>query len=287
MEGTTTVSAKPLSRFQKWKTVLQPPQGTSLIWWMIDLQRQWWKQVFAFFAFIIMFRLLGFTAQQSLVMVVSMFLHELGHAIAFYRNDIKFVLLYLFPLGAVAAPSTKEENARSDQLSWYLLSILLLAGPAVNIGLMLVGKVLVLTSPSTDVQALGHDVIYINGLLAFMNLIPVWKLDAGQFFKLIYSSLNERHDRFLTIAFTLATAVIIGAVLISAGMQSLLHLLRGVLLNLALVSFGVVFVMSTWYGQGKDNPDHATSPLRLTKNQLIVTMTIFFVLIFTGLWVIR
>src|SRR5688572_15877932 len=87
------------------------PEGQTLVWWMIENQRGTIKQIIAFIAFILLFRFAFNSWSLSIAMVLSMFLHECGHAVVFFLSGIRFVVLYLFPLGAVAAPVDKEEDA--------------------------------------------------------------------------------------------------------------------------------------------------------------------------------
>lgn len=269
--------------FRRIMANFRPAEGQSLIWWLVEKQNVWWKQVFAFFGFIIMFRLFSFTPQQALIMVVCMYLHERGHAHCFRANGIDHYTLFIFPLGAAAIPANQAENERSDQLPWYLLGVLLLAGPAVNVALMVIGRLTVNFGVIDSLISVGNDLIYINGLLAFMNLIPIWKVDGGQLFKLIYSSLSERHDRVLTLSLTISAAVISVYLLGSFGWYSLNHLLVGYFTNWSVITFAVIFVMCAWYTQGKDDPLHAKSPQRMTRIQLGVIFTAFFGLVVIGM----
>src|SRR5687767_13685079 len=88
---------------------LKPAEGQSLIWKLIALQRPWPVQILAFIGFLLAFLFVfRWTLSMSVAMIISMFLHECGHAFVFWLAKIRFIILYLFPPGAVAAPIDKE-----------------------------------------------------------------------------------------------------------------------------------------------------------------------------------
>lgn len=260
-------------------------QGQDLVWWLIETQRAWWKQMIAFCLFLGMFSLFGFTPNQSLIMVVSMFLHELGHALAFKAFGIKYILLYIFPLGAVAAPKSKEENQRSDELPWAKLAVLLLAGPAVNVTLMIVGEVAT-QSGGDAIRQFTQDVVYINSLLLLLNVIPIWTLDAGQLFKLVYSSLAEKYDRWLSWLMTAAIIVPVLFTLFKVGAFDMGYSVGQLINHFKWIAFGLVFVACTWIMQRKDNPDHANSHQRMTSMQIMGSLAAYFVIVTLGLWLV-
>ncbi len=271
---------------QPWWQRLRPPAGQSLVWWMIDLQRGTLRQVVAFIAFLLAFRFLfQWSWSLSIAMLVSMFLHECGHAAVFAWAKIRFVILYLFPLGAVAAPMDKEENARSDQLHWNTLGWLLQAGPAVNVVLIL--GFLALQSVFTNPTALqfASDMVYVNGLLAAMNLVPVWTLDAGQLFKLIYSSLEEHEDNWLTGLLLGGTGILLLIVLRIPGMLSWAAVLVNTITRLGWVVFLGIFAVGVLNKQGRDDPLHAYSHQAMNNGQVIAQLVIYGVQVAITLWV--
>ncbi len=268
-----------------WKRVQSLPKGQDLIWWLIEKQRAVWKQIIAFILFVVLFRVTTFTFLQAIIMVISMYLHELGHASIFYLTKIKFVLLYIFPLGAVAAPSTREENEKSDKLPWWQLGVLLLAGPLVNLILMFVGRLLTWTDTEL-LKQLGSDLVFINSLLLFMNIIPIWHLDAGQFFKLIYSSMIEKHDRLLSSVFTFFILGVTVFTLFKIGSFDMTYTVGQLIHNFNWIVFGLVFVICSWYTQGKDDPSHSQSDQRMTFQQSIPLLAGYFFIVVSALMVL-
>ena len=220
---------------------IKPADGQSLVWRLIALQRPWPVQILAFLAFVLAFRFIfDWSWSLSLAMIISMFLHECGHAFVFWWAKIRFVILYLFPLGAVAAPIDQAENVRSDQLHWWTIAWLLQAGPAVNVALMVL-FVALQSFTTGDAFQFARDMVYVNGLLAVMNLIPVWTLDAGQLFRVIYSSLEEHEDNWLT-GFMLSTVLLLLLAIVGVpGLVTWAYLIGNTLGHFGWVAFLVVF----------------------------------------------
>lgn len=283
---TTTTAAKPARRFRL-------PEGQSLIWWLIDMQRGVIRQMLAFIGFVLVFHFLfQWSWSLSLAMILSMFLHECGHALVFVLARIRVVILFLFPLGAVAAPADQEENRRSDRLHWNTISWLLNAGPMVNVGLIILFLLLQPVLPmlfsgetATTLAQFARDMVYVNGLLAAMNLVPVWTLDAGQLFKVIYSSLHEHYDRLLTgVSLTTALAVLL-VILRLPGFVNLSVILGNLLARFGWVVFLFVFAIGMVNKSQADDPDHAHSDQAMSNGQVIVHLVVYTVMVAITLWV--
>lgn len=231
-------------------------------------QSDWYKQIIALVLFILLFQWSFQSMSMALALIVSMYLHELAHAQVFERNGIKAFIGLVFPLGAIAMPTTEEEDRRSDQLPWYTIGWLTLVGPMANVGLMLIGAAIEqFESPFTQ---FGHDMVYINGILAISNLLPVWKLDAGQLFHVIFSSLSEKYDKMLS--WILSLLVILGTAMVMFNNVTFtqVELLVRALLHVHWLVIFVVIVCGIWYAQGHDNHEHANSPQRMTWKQALV-----------------
>lgn len=266
------------------EATLKPAEGQSLVWRLINLQRPWYIQVLAFIAFVLSFRFIfNWTWSLTLAMIISMFLHECGHAFVFWLAKIRFLILYLFPLGAVAAPVDKAEDARSDQLHWWTIAWLLQAGPAVNVALMLVFTFLQ-PALTGDIFTFARDMVYVNGLLAAMNLIPVWTLDAGQLFRVIYSSLEEHEDNWLT-GFMLSTVfLVLVAIGIGSGLISWEVILANTLIHFGWVVFLLIFALAILNKQGRDDPLHAFSTQAMNNTQVLIQVAFYVVLVGITLW---
>ena len=131
-------------------TFARRPKGQDQIWWLISMENKSWIQDLAPFAF-----LAGFTAifsltyqnfaqslSMALALVIQMYCHEQGHALVFRHSKIACKVWWLLPLGAVAAPFNREEDARSDRLPWLTIACLTQAGITVNVLLTILGVIL-------------------------------------------------------------------------------------------------------------------------------------------------
>lgn len=268
--------------------VLRPPEGQSLVWWLIAMQRGALKQIAAFTAFLLSFRFLfSWSWSMAFAMVISMFLHECGHAFVFAWAKIRFVILYLFPLGAVAAPIDKKEDERSDQLHWNTIGWLLQAGPAVNVALILLFLVLPRLIGAADAVFLqfSRDMVYVNGLLASMNLIPVWTLDAGQLFKVIYNSLEETEDNLLTGVLLGSVVALLLVIIGIPGALSWAVILVNTIGRFGWLVFLVVFTIGILNKQGRDNPLHAYSKQAMNNRQVLAQLVVYGLLVGITLWV--
>ncbi|MBX2801973.1 MAG: site-2 protease family protein [Myxococcales bacterium] len=109
----------------------------------------------------------GLIAASSLV--ISVVLHEYGHALAARRYGIATHHITLYPFGGVAAIENIPEDPDQE-------TVIALAGPAVNFALAAIGGWLWLAS--------GHPVFWafvlMNLLMGAFNLIPAFPMDGGR-----------------------------------------------------------------------------------------------------------
>jgi Zn-dependent protease/predicted transcriptional regulator len=145
----------------------------------------------------------GHSAEQilwSLVFILSIFftvfLHELGHALAAKRYKIKTKDITLLPIGGLARLESIPEKPKEEL-------VVALAGPAVNIGLaMLTG--LFITLPDTEnltlqltsgVNSSNFFLTFfiVNIWLALFNLIPAFPMDGGRVLRAVLSMYMKRN----------------------------------------------------------------------------------------------
>lgn len=252
----------------------------SIVYWLVEKQRSYIVQFIALVAFFVLFYFLLGSVEGSIALILGMFLHELGHYSVFVYNKIKTLILFIFPLGAMAVPENEEENKRSDQLPWWNIATLLQAGVTVNVMLMVLG---VAMTHLGIWPALGSQLVSINGALAIFNLIPVWIIDGGQLFKVIYASLNERHDKmFSSLGILISVAILVGILAspISAGLLPTLAMLWK---NSALVIFILMFVFGLQIKHKTDNPEHCLSPKAMSGKQVVFQLVWYFSLVVLSL----
>ncbi len=267
-----------------WRKLLHYPPGTQFIWWLIGWQKSWWMQIFAISAFTVMLFLSFRSWSLAVALLVSMYLHEAGHAIVFMVAGIKCMIKVLFPLGAVAAPINKEEDERSDRLPWNTTSWLMQAGPAVNVILLLVGFWIKNMSDPIVVQ-FGRDLVLINGVLAISNLLPIGKLDAGQLYRQIFSSLDEQTDRFVAILVTILVGFLMFALFLSPLSQGWWIFMGSLIQFAAWWIFPLLMAAGVWHQQAKDNPVYATSAQRMNKTQVSIQIVFYVGMAITTLWI--
>lgn len=132
---------------------------------------------------------------QILILVLVLFIHEMGHFLAmkiFGYNDLKVFFVPLF--GAFASGRKKEISQRQR-------AIILLAGPVPGI---LIGTGLFLSGMTVEnpvVMKLANMFVFLNAF----NLIPVSPFDGGKLVETLFFSSRE----LLTTIFTVASMIII------------------------------------------------------------------------------
>jgi Zn-dependent protease len=115
----------------------------------------------------------------TIMLFVSVLLHELGHSIVALRYKIPVRNITLFIFGGVAQITSEPPTAMSE--FWIAI-----AGPVVSFLLAGVFALLELVVSSlTPLFALMKYLAYINGTLGLFNLIPGFPLDGGRVFRAI------------------------------------------------------------------------------------------------------
>ncbi len=116
-------------------------------------------------------------AATSIMLFVSVLLHELGHSVLALHYKIKVKQITLFLFGGVAEISGEPPKASAE--FWIAI-----AGPVVSFLLALIFYLLELILKSAvAIYALFEYLAYINFVLAAFNLIPGFPLDGGRIFR--------------------------------------------------------------------------------------------------------
>lgn len=127
---------------------------------------------------------------------ITVFLHELGHALAAKKYNIKTKDITILPIGGLARLETIPEKP-SEEL------VVAIAGPLVNIALAAITG-LFITIPDLKeltVQLTGGvnqsnfflNFFIVNIWLAIFNLIPAFPMDGGRVLRAILAMKFERH----------------------------------------------------------------------------------------------
>ncbi len=122
----------------------------------------------------------------TIMLFVSVLLHELGHSIVALRYKIPVRNITLFIFGGVAQIASEPPTAMSE--FWIAI-----AGPVVSFLLAGIFSLLEFIFQSlTPLFALMKYLAYINGTLGLFNLIPGFPLDGGRVFRaIVWGTSND------------------------------------------------------------------------------------------------
>jgi Zn-dependent protease len=133
-------------------------------------------------------------ATATLLLFVSVLLHELGHATAarLYGISVREITLFIF--GGVAQIQEEPKSAWSE--FWIAI-----AGPIVSLGLGLLFELLaLLAEPISQFYAIFSYLGYVNLALFAFNLIPGFPLDGGRVLRAILWGASKDTHRATLIA---------------------------------------------------------------------------------------
>lgn len=141
---------------------------------------------------------LGRAFAMCLLVLVSVFLRELGRTLVGSRNGLPIKASILLPIGAV---NFIDPNARTDSPGQFLREVRVasagflvnafLAGVTGLIFLSIASPQALWTPPRVAPDALGKSFFWINVLLLGLNLLPAFPLDGGRIFRAVLASRIE------------------------------------------------------------------------------------------------
>lgn len=152
-----------------------------------------------------------------LCIFLTVFMHELGHALTAKKFGIKTKDITLLPIGGVAQLERLPEKPSEELMVAF-------AGPMVNIVLALITS-LFISLPNTSEEMVAQldngvnagnfflNFYLVNIILAFFNLIPAFPMDGGRVLRALLSYKLERHQA-TKIAARIGQALAIGFVLL-------------------------------------------------------------------------
>ncbi len=154
-------------------------------------------------------------ALATVLLFVSVLLHELGHATAARHYHIPVREITLFIFGGVAQIQEEPKSAWSE--FWIAL-----AGPVVSLALGLLFNALALAASSiSQVYAIFSYLGYVNLALFAFNLIPGFPLDGGRVLRAILWGASKDTARATIIAANVGR--FIAYAFIALGMVMILH----------------------------------------------------------------
>ena len=152
-----------------------------------------------------------------LCIFLTVFMHELGHALTAKKFGIKTKDITLLPIGGVAQLERLPEKPSEELMVAF-------AGPMVNIVLALITS-LFISLPNTSEEMIAQldngvnsgnfflNFYLVNIILAFFNLIPAFPMYGGRVLRALLSYKLERHQA-TKIAARIGQALAIGFVLL-------------------------------------------------------------------------
>ena len=146
-----------------------------------------------------------FGSAGAVIITISIFVHELGHFLAFRSRGYTAGMVFLPFLGAAVYPDDKERFKTARRSEEVMIAI---SGPFSNVMLIFAGLFLAL-SPWRDI---GLALAAINAVLASINLLPFGILDGGHVARAIFISADDHHDRLIVRCLTFAG--LIGVVMV-------------------------------------------------------------------------
>lgn len=140
-------------------------------------------------------------AVTTILMFVSVLLHELGHSVVAIRYKIPVRSITLFIFGGVAQIGAEPPSAIAE--FWIAI-----AGPVTSFALALFfGLLQPVVGALAPVLALARYLAYINGALALFNLIPGFPLDGGRVFRALIWGITHSFHQATTIAATVGRII--------------------------------------------------------------------------------
>jgi membrane-associated protease RseP (regulator of RpoE activity) len=160
------------------------------------------------------------------VVFFSIVVHEMGHALAFrYFGWHAHIVLYSF--GGLAIPDASYGSRRQSPQSRMIIS---LAGPVA--GFLLAGVVVLALFvlgyrvdfqsefsflnftagrgawiSNANAEQLVDDLLWVNILWGLINLLPVYPLDGGQFFREVLTLVNPRDGVRQSLLLSIGTGI--------------------------------------------------------------------------------
>lgn len=133
-------------------------------------------------------------ALTSVLLFVSVLLHELGHSVVAMRYGTRVPRITLFIFGGVSQMASEPESAGAE--FWIAI-----AGPIVSFAIaVFCWELEPLFGFSEPLFALVEYLALINLVLGLFNLVPGFPLDGGRVFRAIVWSVSGKFDKATMIA---------------------------------------------------------------------------------------
>jgi Zn-dependent protease len=140
-------------------------------------------------------------AVTTILLFVSVLLHELGHAVVaiYFKLPVRRITLMIF--GGIAEIGAEPPRAVAE--FWIAV-----AGPCVSFALaMLFALLLPFVAGAAPLLALTKYLAFMNGILALFNLIPGFPLDGGRVLRAVVWGISHNLGQATLIAATVGRGI--------------------------------------------------------------------------------
>lgn len=243
-------------------------------------RKRWWQELrslLSLLAFVLGVAFIFQSWEIAILITAALGVHELGHILAISLSGIDWATGF-----SISGAWTSTPKGERRALNHFTNAIIHLAGPLFN----LIYGFLALSIP----WALGLNRNYwlraanLSATVGLINVLPIGRVsDGGKAIHRIFSSLDERNERWLLPAPLLWLLSLLWLVVVTP---------YNWIGNLTLGLIGLWFVVGLLRESLRDDPAEAASPRAMTRNQgfllisyiVILSLTSTVIILLTPLW---
>jgi Zn-dependent protease len=155
------------------------------------------------------------------IILASVMLHELGHALVSLHGGAPLKSILLMPLGGISQFDETQQITQAGKSPWQREIRVAVAGPIISFLIAFVaGSILLAVAPEVQLWGkpsvissnLPRSLVWVNVWLGLFNLLPAYPLDGGRVLRALFSrQLDSVHAtrRAVSIGQTFATLLMV------------------------------------------------------------------------------